>query len=46
MSSYKSEKRNTAAYTVSVQQGDNMAPILFLFVMQAFSETLEDKWEK
>jgi hypothetical protein len=33
-------------YTVGVQQGDNMAPILFLFVMQAFSETLEDKWEK
>jgi hypothetical protein len=33
-------------YTVGVQQGDNMAPILFLFVMQAFSKTLEEKWEK
>jgi hypothetical protein len=32
-------------HMVGVQQGDNMAPILFLFVMQAFSETLEDKWE-
>ena len=31
---------------VGVQRGDNMAPILFLFVMQAFSETLQDKWEK
>ena len=30
---------------VGAQQGNNMAPILFLFVRQAFSETLEDKWE-
>jgi hypothetical protein len=25
-------------YTVGVQQGDNMAPVLFLFTMQAFAE--------
>jgi hypothetical protein len=28
---------------VGVQQGNKMAPILFIFVMQAFSETLEEK---
>ncbi len=27
--------------TVGVQQGDNMAPVLFLFLMAAFAETLE-----
>jgi len=27
-------------YTVGVKQGDNMAPVLFLFVMQAFADTL------
>jgi hypothetical protein len=31
-------------YTVGVQQGDNMAPLLFLFTMQAFGEILEKKW--
>ena len=31
-------------YTVGVQQGDNMAPLLFLFPMQAFGEILEKKW--
>jgi hypothetical protein len=31
-------------YTIGVQQGDNMAPVLFLFPMQAFAEILEQKW--
>ena len=30
-------------YTVGVRQGDNMAPILFLFLMHAMSETLAKK---
>jgi hypothetical protein len=28
-------------YTTGVHQGDNMSPVLFLFVMQAFLETLQ-----
>eukprot|EP00978_Attheya_sp_CCMP212_P019956 scaffold56669_cov57-Attheya_sp.AAC.5 len=32
-------------YTVGVKQGDAMAPILFLFLIQAFAETLEEEWE-
>ncbi len=31
------------SYTTGVHQGDNMSPILFLFVMQAFLETLNLK---
>ena len=31
-------------YTVGIQQGNNMAPLLFLFPMQAFGEILEKKW--
>jgi hypothetical protein len=31
---------------IGVQQGDNMAPVLFLFIMQAFAETLEKNLEK
>ncbi len=30
---------------VGVQQGDNMAPVLFLFLMTAFAETLEIEWK-
>jgi len=30
-------------YTTGVHQGDNMSPILFLFVIQAFLETLQLK---
>ena len=30
--------------TVGVRQGDNMAPVLFLFLMSAFAETLEAEW--
>lgn len=32
-------------YSVGVQQGDNMAPVLFLFLIQAMSETLERRWD-
>ncbi len=31
---------------VGVCQGDNMAPVLFLFLMTAFAETLEIEWQK
>ena len=31
-------------FKVGGKQGDNMAPVLFLFLMMAFAETLEDKW--
>jgi exonuclease III len=31
-------------YTIGVQQGDPMAPVLFIFLMQAFAEVLEKKW--
>jgi hypothetical protein len=31
--------------SVGVRQGDNMAPVLFLFLMSAFSETLETEWK-
>ena len=29
------------SYTTGVHQGDNMSPVLFLFVMQAFLKTLQ-----
>ena len=29
---------------VGVKKGDSMAPVLFMFLMMAFSETLEDQW--
>jgi len=32
--------------TVGVQQGDNMAPVLFLILMSAFAETLEVAWKE
>ena len=31
--------------TVGVRQGDNMAPVLFLFQMSAFAEALEAEWK-
>ena len=31
---------------VGVRQGDNMAPVLFLFLMTAFAETLEIEWRR
>ncbi|EJK74789.1 hypothetical protein THAOC_03513, partial [Thalassiosira oceanica] len=30
---------------VGVRQGDNMAPVLFLFLMNAFADSLEKNWE-
>ena len=32
--------------TVGVRQGDNLSPVLFLFMMSAFAEVLEYEWEK
>jgi hypothetical protein len=32
--------------TVGVRQGDNMAPVLFLFLMSVFAETLEAEWKR
>ena len=32
--------------TIGVRQGDCMAPVLFLFMMMVFAETLEKDWEK
>ncbi len=34
------------AQSVEVHQGDNMAPVLFLFLMTAFAETLELVWKQ
>ncbi len=31
--------------TIGVRQGDNMAPVFFLFLMSAFVETLETEWK-
>ncbi len=32
--------------SVGVQQGDNMAPVLFLFLMSAAAETLKSAWKQ
>ena len=32
--------------TIGVRQGDNLSPVLFLFMMSAFAEALEYEWEK
>ncbi len=31
---------------VGVRQGDNMAPVLFLFLVTTFVETLEIEWKR
>ena len=31
---------------VGVRQGNNMAPVLFLFLMSVFAETLEAEWKQ
>jgi hypothetical protein len=38
------KEKSNILYTIGVQQGDNnMAPVLFVFLMQAFAEILEQK---
>jgi len=40
---------NEIAYidqTIGVRQGDPMSPVLFLFLMTAFAETLDSEWDK
>ena len=32
--------------SIGIQQGDNMAPVLFLFLMTAFAETLKIVWRE
>ena len=31
-------------FKLGVKQGDSMAPVLFIFLIMAFSQTLEDEW--
>ena len=39
------EKSETSIdFKVGVKQGDNMAPVLFLFLMMTFTKTLESEW--
>ena len=42
------KKERIIPYLVRVKQGDNMAPVLFLFTMQAMAEAspLEKEWSK
>jgi hypothetical protein len=40
------KEERTMPCSVGVKQGDNMAPVLFLFLMQALSEKLEKEWKK
>jgi hypothetical protein len=39
------EETREVAYKVGVKQGDNMAPVLFIYLMNAFAETLAKKWD-
>jgi hypothetical protein len=32
-------------YRIGVKQGDNMAPVLFIYLMNAVAETLSNKWD-
>ena len=36
----------TIPFKVGVKQGDSMAPVLFLYLIMGFAETLEKEWEK
>ena len=36
----------TMSQTVGVRQGDGMAPVLLIFMVMAFNETLEKKWTR
>ena len=33
-------------FEVGVKQGDSVAPVLFLFLMMAFAETIEQEWDR
>ena len=33
-------------FKVGLKQGDSVAPVLFLFIMMAFAETVEAEWDK
>ena len=33
-------------FEVGVKQGNSVSPVLFLFIMMAFAETLEEEWVK
>jgi hypothetical protein len=37
--------KDTILYSIGVKQGDAMAPVLFIVLMQAMEETLEEEWE-
>jgi hypothetical protein len=37
--------KDTIPYSVGVKQGDAMVPVLFIVLMQAMAETLEEEWE-
>ena len=36
----------TIPFKVGVKQGDSMAPVLFLFIIMGFAETLEGEWTR
>ena len=36
----------TIPFYVGVKQGDSMSPVIFLFIIMGFAETLEGEWTK
>ena len=40
------EFETTIDFKVGVKQGDSVAPVLFLFIVMAFSKTLEKEWNR
>ena len=40
------EFERTIEFKFGVKQGDSVAPALFLFIVMAFSETLEKEWTR
>jgi hypothetical protein len=38
------KEKRTSDYLTGVQQGNTVAPSLFLFIVLAVSQTLKDKW--
>jgi hypothetical protein len=42
---FKSEQEmREIPYEIGVKQGDNMAPILFIYLMNVFAKNLSEKW--